>query len=279
MPVDLLRHMLSALGELRFRPTLKRIRVSLNGQPVADSYHAMLIWEPRRIVPSYALPVEDMIASLTPTGAVSTTEGQSASLGTGGPHILDPGVGFAAHTASGTPMSVQVGTDVREGAAFRLDEPGVDHLVVLDFNEFDWLEEDEPIVGHARDPFSRIDIRRSSRHVLVELNGQLLAESTRPSLLFEGAFPFARFYLPKADVQAELLPSDTRTTCAYKGHATHYSVDAPLSDGTDVAWSYEDPLPDAHQITGLVAFYQERTDVILDGQRQPRPRTQWSRRH
>lgn len=278
MPVDLLRHMLNALGELRFRPTLKRIRILLNGQLVADSTHAVLIWEPRRLVPSYAVPVDDIIASISPAKAEAGANGEPVPLGDGGPHVLDPRVGFAAHTTSGTPMSVRVGDEVREGAAFRLDEPGVDHLVVLDFESFDWLEEEELIVGHARDPFSRIDIRQSSRNVRVELDGHVLAESKRPTLLFEGAFPFARFYLPKEDVRAELLPSDTRTVCAYKGHATHYSVEAGSSNGTDVAWSYEEPLPDASQIIGLVAFYQERTDLILDGQRSPRPRTPWSRR-
>ena len=171
-----------------------------------------------------------------------------------------------------------MGNELREGAAFKLDDAGVDHLVVLDFDAFDWLEEDEPIVGHPRDPFSRIDIRRSSRHVRVELDGHVLAESWRPTLLFEGAFHFARFYLPKEDVQAELLPSDTRTVCAYKGRATHYSVRAETSNGADVAWSYQEPLVDSRQIGGLVAFYQERTDLILDGQRLPRPRTPWSRR-
>jgi uncharacterized protein (DUF427 family) len=283
MPVDLLRHMLHVLEELRFRSTLKHIRVLLDGQPVADTFRAVLIWEPYRIVPSYAVPIEDMIASMSPVrrhrlDADSTAEDEPVPIDDGARRVLDPSIGFAAHTASGTPMSVEVGGREREGAAFRLDEPGVDHLVVLDFSAFDWLEEDEPIVGHPRDPFSRIDIRSSSRQVRVELDSHLLAESSRPSLLFEGSFPFARFYLPREDVRAELLPSDTRTTCAYKGHATHYSVHTESSDGRDVAWSYLDPLPDASQITGLVAFYQERTDLIVDGKRLPRPRTPWSRR-
>ena len=277
MPIDLLRHMLHVLDELRFRSTLKHIRVLLDGQPVADSFRAVLIWEPHRIVPSYAVPIEDMLASMSPVDADSTAEGEPLPGDDGGRRVFDPSIGFAAHTASGTPMSVEVGDQVLEGAAFRLDQPGVDHLVVLDFNAFDWLEEDEPIVGHPRDPFSRIDIRCSSRQVRVELDSHLLAESTKPSLLFEGAFPFARFYLRREDVRAELLPSDTRTTCAYKGHAIHYSVRTESSDGRDVAWSYLDPLPDASQITGLVAFYQERTDLIVDGKRLPRPRTPWSR--
>jgi uncharacterized protein (DUF427 family) len=135
-----------------------------------------------------------------------------------------------------------------------------------------WLEEDEEVVGHPRDPFHRVDVRRSSRHVVVELDGQVFAESTRPVLLFETGLP-VRHYLARADVRMDLLdPSAKRTTCAYKGHASYFS--AP--DRPDIAWTYEEPLPDAAQIRGLVAFFDEHADVTVDGERRERPRTEWS---
>ena len=97
--------------------------------------------------------------------------------------------------------------------------------MILDFAGFDaWLEEDEPLVGHARDPYHRIDMRRSSREVRIELDGALLARSTRAVLLFETSLP-TRFYLPREDVVAEHRPSDRRSICAYKGHAAYWSFD------------------------------------------------------
>lgn len=278
MAVDLLRHMLSVRDELRFRSTLKRVRALLDGQPVADSSAAVLIWEPRRLVPSYAVPVDDVQASLSATSDTADDAQTLPPEVAGGRSVLDPAIAFAAHTTAGTPMDIQIGGAVRKGAAFRLHDPDLEHLVILDFAAFDWLEEEEPIISHPRDPFSRIDIRRSSRHVRVELDGQVLAQSTRPSLLFEGMFPFPRYYLPRDDIRVELLPSETQTVCAYKGQAAHYSIRTGPSDGSDVAWSYGDPLSDARSVRGMVAFYQERADLIVDGKRQPRPRTRWTRR-
>jgi uncharacterized protein (DUF427 family) len=135
-----------------------------------------------------------------------------------------------------------------------------------------WLEEDEEIVGHPRDPFHRIDIRQSSRHVVVSVEGEVLAESRRPTLLFETGLP-VRHYLPRADVRMDALePSDRRTTCAYKGHASYFSA----AGAPAIAWTYLEPLPDAEQIRDLIAFFNERTDVTVDGEEQERPRTQWS---
>jgi uncharacterized protein (DUF427 family) len=145
--------------------------------------------------------------------------------------------------------------------------------VLVDWDSADrWLEEDEEIVGHPRDPFHRIDIRQSSRHVVVSLGDDVVADSRRPKLLFETFLP-VRYYLPREDVRLDLLePSDKRTTCAYKGHASYLGTDA----SPDVAWTYLEPLPDADQIRGLIAFFNERADISVDGEPQERPRTQWS---
>ena len=135
-----------------------------------------------------------------------------------------------------------------------------------------WLEEDEELLGHARDPFHRIDCRRTSRHIRVSIGGQVLAETRRAVALFETRLP-TRWYIPRDDVSAELVRNHGhRTTCAYKGHATHWDV----AGESAVAWSYELPLNDAMPVRSMIAFYNERVDIHVDGEREQRPRTQWS---
>lgn len=148
-----------------------------------------------------------------------------------------------------------------------------DGLLEVDFGAVDkWLEEEEELLGHARDPYHRIDTRHTSRRVRVSIGGRPVAETTRAVVLFETSLP-PRWYIPPEDILADLERSDHRTTCAYKGHATHFTV-----AGEDaVAWSYEEPLNDAVPVKNLVAFYDERVDVDIDGERRERPQTQWSR--
>jgi uncharacterized protein (DUF427 family) len=167
----------------------------------------------------------------------------------------------------------------RRGAAFQPHDPDLAGYVLLDFDAFDeWLEEDEPILGHPRDPFKRIDIRQSSRTVRIEWDGQVLAESSRPSLLFETYLP-VRFYLPATDVCTELLcPSDSTTVCAYKGVASYWSLLGTAGEAAlaDIAWSYPHPLADAVPITNMLCFFDERVDVIVDGIRRERPQNPWT---
>jgi uncharacterized protein (DUF427 family) len=159
---------------------------------------------------------------------------------------------------------------------FRLADPDLDDYVILDFNAFDkWYEEDEQNVGHPRNPFHRIDILHSSRHVQVELDGEVLAESTRPRLLFETSLPM-RVYIPREEVRAELRPSTKRSYCAYKGHASYWSLAAGGVERENLGWSYEEPLREAAEITGLVSFFNEKVDVVVDGERSERPHTHWS---
>ena len=154
------------------------------------------------------------------------------------------------------------------------DEPLLEGLVSFDWGAMDeWLEEDERLVGHARDPYSRIDVRDTSRHVKVSIDGETVAESRRTKVLFEAGLP-PRWYFPREDVRMELLEnSDKQTTCAYKGFASYWSV----GDQDDVAWTYLDPLHDALPVKGLIAFFNERVDLEVDGEKADRPHTQWSR--
>jgi uncharacterized protein (DUF427 family) len=269
----------SGFDRMRFEPTAKRIRAVLGGVTVVDTTQAVLVWEPRRIVPSYAVPVSDVRGRLVPAaaGAVGAA-GEAGSRMPAVDHrpVLDPSVPFAVHTADGQAVDLLTGDQSRPGAGYVLAEADLSGYVILDFSALDsWYEEDELNVAHPRDPFHRIDVLASSRHVTLELDGQVLADSSRPVLLFETPLP-ARFYLPREDVRAELSASGTRTWCAYKGQASYWSVAPGGGRLDDVAWTYEAPLHDAAQVRGLVAFFDERIDVTLDGVRLERPVTPWS---
>ena len=271
MSVVLSEEMMRLLPELRTQPVPKRLTVRLGPELVARTDRPVLVMEPMRVVPSYAVPVADLQGELEPGPGGPPPEYRPVGFGDG-PPLLDPSVPFAVHTADGDPVRIRVGE--RTGDGFRAHRLA-DH-VILDFDHFDWWEEEEPLVGHPRDPFHRIDVRRSSRHVRISHRGTLLADSRRPWGLFEGTFPLPRWYLPREDVAVELLPSDLRTTCAYKGHATHYDIEVGGSRLAHLAWSYEEPLDDARDVAGCVAFYQERLDVEVDGVAVERVRTPWS---
>jgi uncharacterized protein (DUF427 family) len=269
-----------AIEQLRYEPTAKRVRAEAGGADVALTERALLVWEPRRVVPAYAVPVEDLSAGLTDPPGPATAD---APAGTGFAipdvttlRVLDPRVPFAAHSTPGEPVGVRVPGSDRVVEGFCPADPALAGYVVLDFDGPDaWYEEDEPLYGHPRDPFHRIDVRAGSRRVEVSSGGRLLAASTRPRLVFETLLP-PRWYLPAEDVTASLVPSETRTECAYKGEASYWSVQTGDGLLRDAVWGYADPLPDAAQLRDLLCFFDERVDVVVDGVPRSRPVTPWS---
>ena len=110
----------------------------------------------------------------------------------------------------------------------------------------------------------------------IEVEGVLVAETTRPSLAFETNLP-TRFYFPREDVEVELAPSDRRTYCPYKGEASYWSFEAGGRTIDNLLWSYEDPLEDARGLTGLMALFDEVVDVSVEGERRERPDTEFAR--
>jgi uncharacterized protein (DUF427 family) len=252
-----------ALTSLRYEPSEKRLRLFLDGEPVADTVDGLLVWEPGRLVPTYAVPEPDVAARLESAGRVDDLDDDS---------VLVPANAFTVHSCTGEMFDVIVGGVRRPSAAFRPDDPDLAGYLTFDFSAFQWREEDEHIVAHPHDPFKGVDILASSRQVRIEWKGGLLAESSRPLLLFETLLP-VRFYLPRADVVADLQPSNTVSHCAYKGRASYLSVpDGPA----DVAWTYPDPLREAEPVRDYVAFFNERIDIVVDGQLRQRPVTHWS---
>jgi uncharacterized protein (DUF427 family) len=234
---------------LYLEPTPKRIRVQVGGETVGDSRRAMLLHE-SGLLPRYYLPPEDVRTDLLEPTEHST-------------HCPKKG--------DTTYYTVRVGDSVVENAAWVYPEvldhapPGLRGLISFEDRKVDrWLEEDEEIRGHPRDPYHRIDTLRSSRRVHVSLGGESLADSTGTIVLFEtGLMP--RYYFPLDDVRAELVHSDTHTYCPYKGEASYHSI--RLGDGTlveDLAWFYPAPFGEAAAIQGWVCFYTERAELQLD---------------
>jgi uncharacterized protein (DUF427 family) len=234
------------------------VRAYLAGQLVADTRHPLLVWE-IPYYPAYYLPVADVRASLVPTGKTE----HSPSRGNADVYDVQTGDGAAA-----------------AGAALRYPDSPIDELrdhVRLDWDAMDtWLEEDEPVYTHPRNPYTRVDILASSRRVRVEIDGVTVADSPRPHILFETGLP-ARYYLPLSDVRMDLLrPSETVSHCPYKGAASYWSVDTGQDVHPDVVWTYRAPLPESQKIAGLACFYNEKVDTYIDGELQERPHTKFS---
>jgi len=149
--------------------------------------------------------------------------------------------------------------------------------VRFEWDALDWFEEDEPIMGHPRNPYARVDALRSHRHVRVELDGVVLADTHSPVLLFETGLP-TRYYIDRTDVAFEHLEaSQTQTVCPYKGITSGYwSVRTGDTVQPDLAWTYEFPLDQVAPIARLIAFYNEKLDIFVDGAELARPKTHFT---
>ena len=243
-------------GRVRIEPGAKRVRAFLAGTPVFDTIRPVLVWEGPHI-PIYYVPAADV-----------------------SPDVLVPSDHVERSPSRGTARfwSVRVGDRLAENAARQYhDSPfeALRDLVRFDWNAMDaWYEEDEEVFTHARDPYHRIDILRSSRHVEVIVNGVTVADSNRPTMLFETGM-ITRYYLPLTDVRTELLRASTLTTgCPYKGTASYWSLEVDGERLENGVWTYPAPLPESTRIAGLASFYNERVEIRVDGivqERQPRP--------
>jgi uncharacterized protein (DUF427 family) len=244
-------------GRLRIEHGEKRVRAYLRGELVADTAHPVLVWEVP-YYPTYYFPLADVHAEL----------------------IEEDGVSHSPSRGDGTQFTVRAGNNEARGAALQYRGSQTEELrglIRLTWDSMDaWFEEDEEVFTHPRDPHTRVDVLPSSRHVLVKVDGLTVAESTAPRLLFESGLP-ARYYLPKTHVRIDLLvPTDTVSHCPYKGQAEYWSVLVGEAVRRDLAWSYPTPLPESQKIAGLIAFYNEKVDIYVDGVLRERPHTKFS---
>jgi uncharacterized protein (DUF427 family) len=242
-------------------PVPQRIRGMVDGATVVDSVDAKLLHATGHL-PVYYFPDGDVRAELLVDSDTRTTcpykgEAHYHSLRVGD-RMIDDAVWYY-------PAPVENAPFLAGHKAFywdRIDE---------------WYAEDEQLFGHPRDPYARIDVYPTSRRVRISLDGQVVAESERAKALFESNLP-PRWYLPRDDVRLELLePSDKQTRCAYKGLASYWHVRVGDTVHDDIAWAYPEPQHDAEPVRDLIAFFDERVDVEIDGRPQERPVTQWSR--
>ncbi len=243
--------------DIRVEHSRKRVRILLAGELVADTTAPLLVWEVP-YYPTYYVPASDVTAKLIPAGDAD-----------------DPRLGKAELFTVQVPGGVTADRAARKHPASPARQ--LNDAIRFEWGAMsEWLEEDEPVYTHARDPHTRVDILASSRHVRVEIDGVTVADSRSPRILFETGLP-PRYYLPLSDIRTELLrPSDTQTHCPYKGTAGYWSVDTGRELHRDVVWIYRTPLPESQKIAGLAAFYDEKVDVFVDGTQQRRPQTKWS---
>jgi uncharacterized protein (DUF427 family) len=236
-------------------PVPRRIRAFLGGEKVLDTTRALYVWE-WPYYPQYYIPLSDVRRDLL------IPEGQTQHTGRGvaEPHEVRAGGIHRPHAArllTSSPIGGLTGT-------VRFDWAALDA----------WFEEDEQVFVHPRSPYVRVDALRSNRPVRVELDGVVLADSRSPVMVFETGLP-TRYYLSRTDVDfGHLIPTGTVTACPYKGITSGYwSIRTGGTVHTDLAWSYDFPARQLLPIAGMVAFYNEKVDIFLDGQRLERPQT------
>ncbi len=241
-------------------PVPRRVRAELGGQTVLDTTRALYLWE-WPYYPQFHIPFDDV----DPEAVVDEQHSHRVSRGT------------VAR------IGLRAGGVEREKAGRRYTESRI--AAIVDTIRFEWaaldawFEEDEQVFVHPRNPYVRVDALRSSRTVRVELEGVVLAESPAPVMVFETGLP-TRYYLDRSAVDfSRLRPSDTVTPCPYKGRTSAYwSVEIGGTIHADLAWSYDFPARQLLPIMGLVAFYDEKVDVFIDGVEQPRAKTHFFKR-
>ena len=241
-------------------PVAKRIRCWFNNGLIADSKRVIL---KRQFPLVYFFPKEDANVGLFEK---STLEPKTDDWGTStSRHVVVNG-----KTAGD---AVWIYEDPNDAAPDNLRD-----YVALKWEPMDrWMEEDEEVRIHPRDPYHRIDICHSSRQVRLEADGKTVAETNCPVLLFETGLP-VRFYIKKTDINMKLLkPTDFETGCPYKGIASYYSLVTKGNELKNVAWTYPYPNEEALKVKDAVAFFTERLeDVFVDGKRLPKINTKWS---
>ena len=249
--------------DVTMEPCAKWLRVMHNGEYIADSKRAMLLFETGH-TPVYYFPKEDVRMDLMqPTDHVT----QCPYKGDAGYWTLKVGDADASENALWAySLPFDICPDISGYVAFYWNK--VEH----------WFEEDEEVYVHARDPYKRVDAIPSTRNIKVVVDGQIVAESDRPTMLFETGMP-VRYYIPVTDVRMDLLEASEKVTrCPYKGASNYYSVKG-FEDGEDLAWYYRYPTNESIKIANLVSFFNERVDSIhIDGELQEKPVTRWSKK-
>ncbi|MFL5656485.1 MAG: DUF427 domain-containing protein, partial [Ktedonobacteraceae bacterium] len=244
----------------RWEDSRRRVRVVFADVTVADSKRVMLLHEFGRL-PVFYFPVEDVRMDLM---EASEHRSDSPLKGEASYWTLRVGDRMARNSAWSYPYPLPAGPHLKGYLAFYWDQMDA------------WYEEDERVFAHARDPYKRVDILPSSRHVRIVLGGVTIADTQQPQLLLETGLPI-RYYIPEQDVRTELLePTEATTRCPYKGQATYWSARIGERVFKDIVWSYREPLPACSPIAQFLCFFNERVDAIyVDDELIAVPKTIW----
>ncbi len=235
--------------KLLMHPFPRRVRAEFAGRTVLDTRDGVLLHE-TALLPRLYVPEADLDASAFVPSDHTT-------------HC--PFKGDAGY------RSLRVGDRVVENALWHYPEPipaaaWLDGYASLYWEAADaWYDEDEQVFAHLTDPYTRVDIRPTSRHVQVLAGGVLVAEARNPLVLTETGLP-ARWYLDPGDLVVPIEPTTTRTRCPYKGEATYWTVQVDGRALTDAAWSYPTPLPESARIEGRLSFRHDDLTVLVDGE-------------
>jgi uncharacterized protein (DUF427 family) len=221
------------------------MRVRFGGDWIADSEDVVLLHEPGRYPVAYfprsgidpgVLVAEDRVTTHLDFGQVNWFTVAA------GEHVANR----AAWQYASLPQYAEV-LDGRVAFAWRAMDA--------------FFEEDERIVGHASDFYHRIDIRSTSRHLVVRDGDRVIADTVHPLALYESGFA-PRWYVPRGDiVDSALEPVEGQTFCPYKGLANYYTI----GDRKRAAWSYVEAWPEVARISNLVSFEPDKIDVFIDG--------------
>jgi uncharacterized protein (DUF427 family) len=228
-------------------PLRRRMRAELDGRIVVQSDEAVVLFEPGRYPVAY-FPIADFAE-----GALRPTERRTEH-----PELGEAAWFEVVGETRRAPRGAWQHVALPDHAAILRGK------VALAWAAMDaFYEEDDRILGHAADPYHRIDIRHSSRHLVVRSGDRVVADTTNPLVLYESGFA-PRWYVPREDVVAdELSPEDLQTFCPYKGVASYYDIDGV----SHAAWSYRAPFDDMAAIGDFVSFEPDRVEVTLDGER------------
>lgn len=234
---------------LLLHPFPRRVRAQVGGRTVLDTRRGMLLHE-TALLPRLYVPEEDLDATAFVPSDHTT---------------------HCPFKGDATYRTLRVGDRAVQNALWSYPDPTPDArwlagLASLYWEAADaWYDEDERVYAHLTDPYTRVDVRPTSRHLRILAGDTLVAETRTPVVLTETGLP-ARWYLSPADVRIPLEPTATRTRCPYKGEAHHRS--ARLPDGRvldDAFWSYPEPLPESARIAGLVCTAHPELTVLVDG--------------
>ena len=231
------------------------------GETIADSKHVKLLHEFGRL-PVFYFPQADVRVDLMEASDYHT---HSPLKGEASYWTLRVGDRKAEHAAWSYPHPLAEGPQLQGYLAFYWDQMDA------------WYEEEQRVYAHARDPYKRVDILPSSRHVRVVLGGVTIADTQHPQLLLETGLPI-RYYIPEQDIRMEFLePTETTSHCPYKGRASYWTARIGEKVFKDSVWSYHEPLPECTPIAHYLCLYNERVDAIyVDDELVPVPKTIWS---